>query len=251
MVRSLWSQHGALNHIPSQAYLLGRSQHFELLISPGTLYCRVDRGSMGWEVCPTLLHMSSSAPLLSLPTSTLSVLSFALPPSVKHGWLLLCHHQSNTVDFTLPPSVNHDWFLPFPPSANHSWLVHCHHQSIRINYCLATISQTRLTFALPPVSRTPCPFVPNVLDIQNLRMRAIYIVNFSWMKIAVCKQVSGSLISDIVYTWKLTQSWKLYHLCNSITILISKWHYLIICSMIFAEVAEIIIMFSWAVARLY
>ena len=42
------------------------------------------------------------------------------------------------------------------------------------------------------------------------------------MNIAVCKQVSGWLTLDIVYTWKLTYSWTLYHLCDSMSIFIKQ-----------------------------
>ena len=178
---------------------LGENSAHQLLISPGTLYCRVDRGTMGWEVCPTLLHLIISVPLPALPPAT-------LPPSVQFYWL------------TLPPSVRHSW-LSLPPSVRHGWLF------------LATISQTRLTFpchqqsdtadfSLPPVSRTPCPVAPNVLDIQSVHLRAIYSVHFRWMNIAVCKQMSGWLILDTVHLWKPTHSWTLYHFCHSISIFI-------------------------------
>ena len=184
------AQHGALNHLPSLVYLGENSAH-QLLISPGTHYCWVYRGTMGWEVCPTILHLSNSAPFL--------------PP-----WVL-------------PPWVNHVLILALPP------YLHCHHQSNMINYYLATISpntvdvclatsQTRLTFALPPMSRTPCPVAPNALDIQPLHLRAIYTVHCSWMNIAVCKQVSGWLTLHIVYIWNLAHSWTLYNLCDSISI---------------------------------
>ena len=68
---------------------LGENSAHQQLISPGTHYCWVDRGNVGWEVCPTLLHLSNSAPLPALPPSTLPPLSFssALPPWVKHIWL--------------------------------------------------------------------------------------------------------------------------------------------------------------------
>ena len=184
---------------------LGENSAHQLLISPGTLYCRVDRGTMRWEVCPTLLHLIISVPLPALPPAT-------LPPSVKFYWLLHCHRQSDTADFSLPPSVRHGWLF------------------------LVTISQTRLTFpchqqsdtadfSLPPVSRTPCPVAPNVLDIQSVHLRAIYSVHFRWMNIAVCKQMSGWLILDTVHLWKPTQwkpthSWTLYHFCDSISIFI-------------------------------
>ena len=117
---------------------LGENSAHQLLISPGTLYCRVDRGTTGWEACPTLLHLIISVPLPALPPAT-------LPPSVKFYWLLPlatvsqtrltflatisqtrltfpCHHQSDTADFSLPPSVSHGWLF------------------------LVTSSQTRLTF---------------------------------------------------------------------------------------------------------
>ena len=190
---------------------LGENSAHQLLISPGTLYCRVDRGTMGWEVCPTLLHLIISVPLPALPPAT-------LPPSVKFYWLLHCHrqsdtadfpchHQSDTADFSLSPSVRHGWLF------------------------LVTSSQTRLTFpchqqsdtadfSLPPVSRTPCPVATNVLDIQSVHLRAIYSVHFRWMNIAVCKQMSGWLILDTVHLWKPTHSWTLYHFCDSISIFI-------------------------------
>ena len=95
-----------------------------------------------------------------------NTVDYCLPPSVKHGWLLLCHHQSNTVDHCLPPSVKHGW--PF----------FCHHQSNTVDHYFATISQTRLTIALSPMSRAPCPFVPNALDIKQQQLTAIYIVHF-------------------------------------------------------------------------
>ena len=203
----------------------GENSAHQLLISPGTHYCWVDRGTMGWEDGPTLLHMSNSAPLPGLPPTALSPLSFAtmswlcltlaLPPLANHTWRLPCHHiyiatlSQTWLTIALPPSVKHGWRLP-------------------------ATSQTRLTFALPPMSRTPCPIVPNVLDIQHLHLRAIYIVHCSWMNIAVCKQVSGWLILVIVYTWKLTYIWTLYHLCDSISICIKEmslshhmWWYLL------------------------
>ena len=102
----------------------------QLLISSGTHDCWVDRGTMGWEVCPTLLHMRKSAPLPLLPPTALSPLSFA---TMSQSCLTLA----------LPPLVNHAWRLP------------CHHQSNMINYCLATISQP---FALPPVRH--CRLLP-------------------------------------------------------------------------------------------
>ena len=219
---------------------LGENSAHQLLISPGTLYCRVDRGTMGWEVCPTLLHLIISA-LPGLPPAT-------LPPSVKFYWLLHwhrqsdtadfpCHHQSDTVDFSLSPSVRHGWLF------------------------LATISQTRLTFpchqqsdtadfSLPPVSRTPCPLAPNVLDIQSGHLGAIYSVHFRWMNIAVSKQMSGWLILDNVHLWKPTHSWTLYHLCDSISIFIKHISF-ISANVIwyFLMWQKIIIMFSWSVAR--
>ena len=33
---------------------------FQYFVPPGTRHCWVGTGSMGWEVCPTLLHMTSS-----------------------------------------------------------------------------------------------------------------------------------------------------------------------------------------------
>ena len=73
----------------------GENSAHKLLISPGTHYCWVDRGTMGWEVCPTLLHMSNSAPLSALPPTTLSPLSFATM-------------SQSCLTFALPPSVKHD-----------------------------------------------------------------------------------------------------------------------------------------------
>ena len=110
----------------------------------------------------------------TLPPSVNHRSTISLPPSVKHGWL------------SLPPSVRHGW-LSLPPSIRHGW------------------------HSLPPLSRTPCPVVTNVPNIQHLHLRTLYTVHFSWMNIAVCKQVSGSLTLDIVCIWKLTQSWTLYH----------------------------------------
>ena len=34
--------------------------NFQIFVPPGTHYCWVCRGSMEWEVCPTLLHTTSS-----------------------------------------------------------------------------------------------------------------------------------------------------------------------------------------------
>ena len=160
---------------------LGENSAHQLLISPGILYCRVGRGTMWWEVCRTLLHLSISAPLPALPPAT-------LPPSVNHCWLLPCHLQSNSIDFYIATI-----------------------SQTRLTF-LATISQARLTFpchqqsdtadfSLPPLSRTPCPVVTNVLDIQSVHLRAIYTVHFRWMNIAVCKQMSGWLILDTVHLW--------------------------------------------------
>ena len=175
---------------------------------------------MGWEVCPTLLHLSISAPLP------------ALPPSVNHGWLLPCHLQSNSIDFYI--ATISQTRLTFPchqqsgtadfslsPAVRHGWLF------------LVTSSQARLTFpchqqsdtadfSLPPVSRTPCSVATNVLDIQSVYLRAIYSVHFRWMNIAVCKQMSGWLIFYPVHLWKPTHSWTLYHLCDSISIYIKQ-----------------------------
>ena len=36
------------------------SLQFSFIVTPGTRYCRVDRGSMIWETCPTPLHMAGS-----------------------------------------------------------------------------------------------------------------------------------------------------------------------------------------------
>ena len=175
---------------------LGENSAHQLLISLGTLYCRVNRDTMGWEVCPTLLHLS--APLPALTPLTLS-------PSWCQSWIIFrCHHQSVTINFY------------FATISQVRLTIHCHHQSIMINYCLATSvrhgwllpchhQSDTADFSLPPVSRTPCPFVPNVLDIQSLLLRAIYIVHCSWMNIAVCKQVSGWLTLDTFHLWKLTQ----------------------------------------------
>ena len=121
----------------------------------------------------------------TLPPSVNHRSTISLPPSVKHGWL------------SLPPSVRHGW-LSLPPSIRHGWF--SLPPSVRHGW-----------HSLPPLSRTPCPVVTNVLDIQHLHLKTLYTVHFSWMNIAVCKQVSGSLTLDIVCIWKLTQSWTLYH----------------------------------------
>ena len=157
----------------------GENSAHQLLISPGTHYCWVDRGTMGWEVCPTLPHMSNSDPLPVLPPTALSPLSFAtmsqscltlaLPSLVNHAWHLPCHH-------IYIATVSQTWLtIALPPSVKHGWRLPCH-QSDTANFYLAT-SQTWLTFALPPMSRTPCPVAPNVLDIQHLHLRAIYILS--------------------------------------------------------------------------
>ena len=162
----------------------------------------------------------------SLATISQSRLTFALPP------YLHCHHQSNMINYCLATISQTRLTFALPP-VKHGWLLPCH-QSDTADFCLATTSQTRLTFALPPpvrhgwlsalppMSRTPCPVVSNVLDIQYLRLRAIYIVYCSWMNIAVCNQVSGCLTLYVVYIWKLTYSWTLYHLCDSISISIKQ-----------------------------
>ena len=191
---------------------------------------------MGWEVCPTVLHMSNSAPLPVLPPTSLSPLSFA---TMSQSCLTLSLATISQSCLTLPchhiyiATVSQTWLtIALPPSVKHGWRLPCH-QSDTADFYLAT-SQTRLTFSLPPMSRTPCPVAPNVLDIQHLHLRAIYIVHCSWMNIAVCKQVSGWLTLDIVYTWKLMYSWTLYHLCDSMSIFIKQmslshhmWWYLL------------------------
>ena len=141
----------------------------------------------------------------TLPPSVNHRSTISLPPSVKHGWLLPCHQQSDTTDFP------------------------CHHQSVTTDFPCHHQSDT--ADSLPPMSRTPCPVVSNVLDIQHLHLRALYSVHFSSMNIAVCKQMSSWLIVDIVYKWKLTHSWTLYHLYDLVSIFIKQmslchrvWH---------------------------
>ena len=148
MVQSLWSQHGALNHLPSLVYLLGENLTHQQLISPGTHYCWVGRGSTGWEVCLTLRHMSNSAPLPALPPTTLlplsfatmsqACLTFALPPSVNHDWLYLVTISQSRLAFTLPPSVSQDQLFP------------CHHQSDTADFpchqCLERLVPLSLMF---------------------------------------------------------------------------------------------------------
>ena len=167
MVQSLWSQHGALNHLPSLAYLLGRIQHISYWFHQVPF-------TAGWTEAPWdekfVQHFYTW--LLVLPYQP----CHQQPCHHQSNSIdFLCHHQSDTADFSLSPSVRHGWLF------------------------LATISQTRLTFpchqqsdtadfSLPPVSRTPCPVAPNVLDIQSVHLRAIYSVHFRWMNIAVCKQ---------------------------------------------------------------
>ena len=188
MVQSLWSQHGALNHLPSLVYLLGRIQHI-------TCWFHQVPFTAGWTEAPwdEKLAQHFYTWLLVLPYQ----------PCHQQS----CHHQSNSIDFYIATV-----------------------SQTRLTF-LATISQTRLTFpchqqsdtadfSLPPVSRTPCPVAPNVLDIQSVHLRAIYSVHFRWMNIAVCKQMSGWLIVDTVHLWKLAHSCILYHLCDSISIFI-------------------------------
>ena len=215
---------------------LGENSAHQLLISPVPI-------TAGWAEAPWdekfAQHFYTWVTVLPYqPCHQQPCHHYRLPPWVNHVWRLPCHHiyiatiSQTRLTIALPPSVKHGWRLP------------CH-QSDTADFCLATsqtrltfvlppTSQTRLTFALPPMSRTPCPVVTNVLDIQHLRLRAIYTVHCSWMNIAVCKQVSGWLTLDIVYTWKLTYSWILYHLCDPISIFIKQislshhlWRYLL------------------------
>ena len=175
-----------------------------------------------------------------------SCLTFALPSLVNHAWLYLATISQSQINYFFP-TISQTWLtFALPPSIRHGWL-------------LATISQTRLTpchhqsdtaDSLPPMSRTPCPVVTNVLDIQHLQLRALYTVHVSWMNIAVCKQVSGWLTGYCLHMEAHTQSWTLYHLCDSISISIKQmslshhvW-YICWCG------GKIIIMFSWSVATL-
>ena len=122
----------------------GRIQHFELLISPGTHYCWVDRGSMGREVCLTLRHMSNSAPLPVLPPTTLS-------PLVSHVDVCLATMSQSCLTFALPPLVNHAWL--YLATISQTQLTFSLPPLVRINYFIVTTRQTWLSFALPPSVR--------------------------------------------------------------------------------------------------
>ena len=134
-----------------------------------------------------------------------TLLTIALPPSVKYGWLLLCYHQSDTVDYCfaiisqtrLTLACHHQsdtvdycfatisqirLTLALPPSVKYGWLLLCHHQSNAFDHCFVTISQTGLTITLSPMSRSPYPFVPNALDIRQQSPVAVYMVKFYCMK---------------------------------------------------------------------
>ena len=165
-----------------------------------------------------------------------SCLTFALPPLVNHAWLYLATISQSHINYFFA-TISQTW-LTFLATISQTRLTPCHHQSDTAD-------------SLPPMSRTPCPVATNVLDIQHLHLRALYIAQFSWMNIAVCKQVSGSLTLDIVCIWKLTQSWTLYHLCDSISMSIKQmslshpngWY-------LQMWQKKNIIMFSWSVAPL-
>ena len=213
MVQSLWSQHGALNHLPSLVYLLGRIQHISCWFHQVPF-------SAGWTEAPWDEKFAQH-----FYTRVL-----VLPYQPCHQQP--CHHQSITVDF-LPCHLQSSSIDFYIATISHTRLT-----------CLATICQARLTFpchqqsgtadfslspavrhadfSLPPVSRTPCPVATNVLDIQSVHLKAIYSVHFRWMNIAVCKKMSGWLIFYPVHLWKPTHSWTLYHLCDSISIYIKQ-----------------------------
>ena len=179
----------------SLVYLLGRIQHISCWFHQVPF-------TAGWAEAPwdekfaqhfyTWVLVLPYQPCHQQPCHHQSIMTFTLPPSVKFDWLLHCHHQSGTADFSLSPAVRQGWL-----------------------FLVTSIS-------LPPLSRTPCPVVTNVLDIQSVHLRAIYTVHFRWMNIAVCKQMSGWLILDTVHLWKPTHSWTLYHLCDSISIFITQ-----------------------------
>ena len=183
MVQSLWSQHGALNHLPSLVYLLGRIQHISCWFHQVPF-------TAGWTEAPWDEKFAQ----------------------YFYTWLLVlpyqpCHHLSNSIDFYI--ATVSQTRLTFLATISQTRLTFpCHQQSDTAD------------FSLPPVSRTPCPVAPNVPDIQSVHLRAIYSVHFRWMNIAVCKQMSGWLILDTVHLWKPTHSWTLYHLCDSISIFI-------------------------------
>ena len=88
----------ALTHSLIQSYLLwGEFSAFSasnaihnstIFIPPGTHYCWVGRGSMEWEVCPTLLHMANSgnrAPDLLILSPT--------PYPLGHMWQFISFHR--------------------------------------------------------------------------------------------------------------------------------------------------------------
>ena len=176
-------------------------------------------------------------PLCKIRRSKILNSPFYRSPSHKETFITLEHISRRKNKIQISSLSNVTITACFKPPVRHGWLLPCL-QSDTANFYLAS-SQTRLTFALPPstlppMSRTPCSVVPNVLNIQHLHLRAILVVHCSWMNIAVCKQVSGWLTLDIVYTWKLTYSWTLYHLCDFISIFIKQmslshhvWWYLL------------------------
>ena len=148
MVQSLWSQHGALNHLPSLVYLLGRIQHISCWFHQVPI-------TAGWAEAPWdekfAQHFYTWVTVLPYqPCHQQPCHHYRLPPWVNHVWRLPCHHiyiatiSQTRLTIALPPSVKHGWRLP------------CH-QSDTADFCLAT-SQTRLTFVLSPTSQTRLTF---------------------------------------------------------------------------------------------
>ena len=137
MVQSLWSQHGALNHLPSLVYLLGRIQHISCWFHQVPF-------TAGWTEAPwdetfaqhfyTWLLVLPYQPCHQQPChhqsnsidfyiATVSQTRLIFLATISQTRLTFpCHHQSDTADFSLSPSVRHGWLF------------------------LVTSSQTRLTF---------------------------------------------------------------------------------------------------------
>ena len=161
MVQSLWSQHGALNHLLSLVYLSGEfstlSYWFhQVPIAAGWTEATWDaKFAQHFYTWVTVLPYQPCHHQCLFQRCHHESIMFDFKP---------CHHSQSRLTYTLPPWVNQD--QPFP----------CHHQSNTVDFYIATISQSGSTIALPPsvkhgwlalppMSRTPCPVVPNVLDI--------------------------------------------------------------------------------------
>ena len=178
---------------------------------------------MGWEVCPTLLHMSNSAPFPALPPWVNHGWLFTLPPSIRQSWLLDCHHQSDTADLYLATISQSRLTVTLPPSVKHGWLLRCHHQLDTADICLATMS------------RTPCPVVANVLDIQHLQMKFAqttkdFITSKEWPEPKLACEIfrevltssCGAFMCSAIFCKKWVLSLNFWTEAHRIMILVSK-----------------------------